>query len=284
MNAIATTIAALLQPLRFCSAFSRNLTMAEDWSLDAVQPAERDYVMCSICLNPYKQPIQLECRHKFCQGCLLTAKDIWENDGDRSGETFPCPICREPMASPKLDIDMDDFVKTLVMTTCECGWIGRGFVKLQSHLEGDCPHKEVRDLRRRLKAALEHISLKQNRIGELETETVDLRDRLDNAIDDGDGEELDRTKEQLATAQKTALEWQHQCTHLRQVISDTLLASRTEIEARDEKIEAQEDTIRRLSQRLREQGRHHDRRLGGRPKSRSPRRNAREYNDRGRHR
>ena len=101
--------------------------MAEDWSLDAVQPAERDYIMCSICLGPFKQPLQLECRHKFCEGCLFAAKDVWENDDDRSGEdTFPCPICREAMASPKLDSGMDEFVKNLVLTTCACGWVGRG--------------------------------------------------------------------------------------------------------------------------------------------------------------
>ena len=197
--------------LRVVSAFPHIHIMADDWSLDAVQPVERDYVKCSICLGPFKQPLQLECRHKFCEGCLRTAQDAWENE-HAAGDTLPCPICRKPVESPKPDFATDEFVKNLVLTTCACGWVGRGFVKLQAHMDAECPLKAMRD-----------------KIENLEAELV-------------------ATRSDLADALAAANKWQTQGLQQHEMFSDSLFTAMKDLDAKDKTIE----DLRRLLREARQ--------------------------------
>ena len=191
------------------------------WSLDAVHQRERDYVKCSICLGPFRRPLQLECQHKFCRECLQAAQNAWQNDEPRAvGDIFPCPICRVPMASPpKIEFGMDEFVQTLVQTTCRCGWVGRGFVKLQAHMDAECPLKAMRD-----------------KIENLEAELV-------------------ATRSDLADALAAANKWQTQGLQQHEMFSDSLFTAKKDLDEKDETIE---DLRRQL--RDARQGWHHDRR------------------------
>uniref|UniRef100_A0A8C3P944 RING-type domain-containing protein n=1 Tax=Chrysemys picta bellii TaxID=8478 RepID=A0A8C3P944_CHRPI len=46
----------------------------------------RDELVCPICLEPFKDPVILDCEHNFCQACIT---DCWEASG-----TGVCPQCR----------------------------------------------------------------------------------------------------------------------------------------------------------------------------------------------
>ncbi|XP_077305700.1 E3 ubiquitin/ISG15 ligase TRIM25-like [Lithobates pipiens] len=51
----------------------------------------RDELICSICLNLYKEPVSLKCGHNFCRGCIVTALDTQK----RKSTIYSCPECRE---------------------------------------------------------------------------------------------------------------------------------------------------------------------------------------------
>ncbi len=46
------------------------------------------FLTCSICLEHYREPRQLECLHSFCTPCLEL---IFEKH--RAKRKFPCPMC-----------------------------------------------------------------------------------------------------------------------------------------------------------------------------------------------
>ncbi|XP_032997851.1 E3 ubiquitin-protein ligase TRIM7-like [Lacerta agilis] len=48
----------------------------------------RKEVTCSICLGYFTRPVELDCKHNFCEGCILRC---WEE----SGEETRCPECRK---------------------------------------------------------------------------------------------------------------------------------------------------------------------------------------------
>ncbi|XP_019646862.1 PREDICTED: LOW QUALITY PROTEIN: uncharacterized protein LOC109487324 [Branchiostoma belcheri] len=56
-----------------------------------------DFLECTICLEPYKDPKILPCVHTFCKGCLekFVAKESKVKD------RFPCPTCRIETALPE---------------------------------------------------------------------------------------------------------------------------------------------------------------------------------------
>ncbi|XP_019634414.1 PREDICTED: RING finger protein 207-like isoform X2 [Branchiostoma belcheri] len=54
-----------------------------------------DSLECSICCYTFKNPKVLPCLHTFCEHCLR--EWVQKNDGD----TFPCPICRQPVPLPQ---------------------------------------------------------------------------------------------------------------------------------------------------------------------------------------
>ncbi|XP_073516511.1 E3 ubiquitin/ISG15 ligase TRIM25-like [Phyllobates terribilis] len=50
----------------------------------------REELSCSICLNIYKDPVNLKCGHNFCQVCIDRVLGSQEEDG-----VYSCPECRE---------------------------------------------------------------------------------------------------------------------------------------------------------------------------------------------
>ncbi|XP_019634329.1 PREDICTED: E3 ubiquitin-protein ligase TRIM56-like [Branchiostoma belcheri] len=54
-----------------------------------------DSLECSICCYTFKNPKVLPCLHTFCEHCLR--EWVQKNDGD----TFLCPICRQPVPLPQ---------------------------------------------------------------------------------------------------------------------------------------------------------------------------------------
>ncbi|CAH1274694.1 USP7 [Branchiostoma lanceolatum] len=56
-----------------------------------------DFLECTICLEPFKDPKALPCLHTFCEGCL---KKVVEQQGDVEGK-FPCPTCRADTVLPE---------------------------------------------------------------------------------------------------------------------------------------------------------------------------------------
>nr|XP_028576373.1 E3 ubiquitin-protein ligase TRIM17-like [Podarcis muralis] len=48
----------------------------------------RSEVTCSICLSYFTRPVELGCKHNFCEACILRC---WEE----SGEKTRCPECRK---------------------------------------------------------------------------------------------------------------------------------------------------------------------------------------------
>ncbi|XP_075140857.1 E3 ubiquitin/ISG15 ligase TRIM25-like [Leptodactylus fuscus] len=49
----------------------------------------KDELNCSICLDPYTDPVSLRCGHNFCRSCIVNVLDIQEADG-----VYSCPDCR----------------------------------------------------------------------------------------------------------------------------------------------------------------------------------------------
>ncbi|XP_019617204.1 PREDICTED: E3 ubiquitin-protein ligase TRIM33-like [Branchiostoma belcheri] len=50
-----------------------------------------DFLECTICLEPYKDPKVLPCLHTFCKDCL---KKFVAQQGEGKDGNFPCPTCR----------------------------------------------------------------------------------------------------------------------------------------------------------------------------------------------
>ncbi|KAI8520410.1 hypothetical protein Bbelb_001640 [Branchiostoma belcheri] len=50
-----------------------------------------DFLECTICLEPYKNPKVLPCLHTFCKGCL---EKFVAQQGEGKDGNFPCPTCR----------------------------------------------------------------------------------------------------------------------------------------------------------------------------------------------
>ncbi|CAH1228062.1 TRIM2 [Branchiostoma lanceolatum] len=55
-----------------------------------------DFLECTICLEPFKNPKILPCLHTFCKGCL----EKFVAQQSEGKETFPCPTCRTETELP----------------------------------------------------------------------------------------------------------------------------------------------------------------------------------------
>nr|XP_005289389.1 zinc finger protein RFP-like [Chrysemys picta bellii] len=53
-----------------------------------------DELVCPICLEPFKDPVILDCGHNYCQACIT---DCWGASG-----TGVCPQCRKPLPEAEL--------------------------------------------------------------------------------------------------------------------------------------------------------------------------------------
>ncbi|CAH1227747.1 TRIM56 [Branchiostoma lanceolatum] len=56
-----------------------------------------DFLECTICLEPFKDPKVLPCLHTFCTGCL---EKFLEKQGEVK-DKFPCPTCRTETVLPR---------------------------------------------------------------------------------------------------------------------------------------------------------------------------------------
>ncbi|XP_078684292.1 E3 ubiquitin-protein ligase TRIM56-like [Branchiostoma floridae x Branchiostoma belcheri] len=64
------------------------------------EEVSNDFLECTICCDTYKNPkILIPCLHTFCEHCLRE----WVQKSD--GDTFPCPICRQPVPLPQDGVD-----------------------------------------------------------------------------------------------------------------------------------------------------------------------------------
>uniref|UniRef100_A0A674JCX0 RING-type E3 ubiquitin transferase n=1 Tax=Terrapene triunguis TaxID=2587831 RepID=A0A674JCX0_9SAUR len=54
----------------------------------------RDELVCSICLDSFKDPVILDCGHSYCQACITKC---WGASG-----TGLCPQCRKPLPKREL--------------------------------------------------------------------------------------------------------------------------------------------------------------------------------------
>ncbi|XP_078600842.1 E3 ubiquitin-protein ligase TRIM56-like [Branchiostoma floridae x Branchiostoma japonicum] len=75
-----------------------------------------DSTQCTICFYTFKNPKVLPCLHTFCEHCLR--EWVQKNDGD----TFPCPICRQPVPLPQNGVEgLKDnfFIASLVKAMTE---------------------------------------------------------------------------------------------------------------------------------------------------------------------
>ncbi|XP_019646342.1 PREDICTED: E3 ubiquitin-protein ligase TRIM56-like [Branchiostoma belcheri] len=57
-----------------------------------------DFLECTICLEPYKDPKILSCLHTFCKDCL---KKFVAKQGREAKDRFPCPTCRIETVLPE---------------------------------------------------------------------------------------------------------------------------------------------------------------------------------------
>ncbi|XP_065420190.1 E3 ubiquitin-protein ligase TRIM11-like isoform X2 [Chrysemys picta bellii] len=64
--------------------------------MSATNPVQelRDELVCPICLEPFKDPVILDCGHNYCQACIT---DCWGGSG-----TGVCPQCRKSLPGGKL--------------------------------------------------------------------------------------------------------------------------------------------------------------------------------------
>ncbi|RUS88177.1 hypothetical protein EGW08_004074 [Elysia chlorotica] len=65
---------------------------------DAASRLQADYLTCSLCSQPFKQPKTLPCLHNFCKACLSSYLEKEMKDGRTS--TFLCPECKEKIYVP----------------------------------------------------------------------------------------------------------------------------------------------------------------------------------------
>ncbi|KAI2558465.1 TRIM3 isoform 2, partial [Pan troglodytes] len=66
----------------------------EDSPGPEVQPMDKQFLVCSICLDRYQCPKVLPCLHTFCERCL-------QNYIPAQSLTLSCPVCRQTSILPE---------------------------------------------------------------------------------------------------------------------------------------------------------------------------------------
>lgn len=79
----------------------------------ATAQSSEEEITCSICYEQLQKPRKLPgCGHKFCEKCLLTFIDnLISNNSNLS--KFQCPNCRVEVTLPKTKDELNDWVKSL---------------------------------------------------------------------------------------------------------------------------------------------------------------------------
>eukprot|EP00039_Didymoeca_costata_P003116 m.65176 g.65176 ORF g.65176 m.65176 type:complete len:420 (+) comp11714_c0_seq3:166-1425(+) len=65
---------------------------------EAKKKARENEDTCSVCLEPFKAPLLLQCSHMFCVACIASGKAMI------GVEEFHCPLCRANMENPLVDM------------------------------------------------------------------------------------------------------------------------------------------------------------------------------------
>src|SRR4051794_41046247 len=92
---------------------------------------------CSICLDPFFEPIRTPCGHAFCKQCL----ESWIQ------KKASCPLDQQPLPSSSSDFRVD-FVLAELLAEYEvgclndCSWTGLQ-TDLKDHLSSVCPNQKV---------------------------------------------------------------------------------------------------------------------------------------------
>ncbi len=74
--------------------------------MSAVSGLSEDFLNCLICTEPFHNPKVLPCHHTFCSPCLEKyLRTFQHGDQDVPPDTFPCPVCRQPVPVPDQGVD-----------------------------------------------------------------------------------------------------------------------------------------------------------------------------------
>ncbi|XP_071854267.1 uncharacterized protein [Apostichopus japonicus] len=68
---------------------------------------DENFLLCSICLEQFKDPKLLPCLHRFCSVCLETLIG-------KAGEKLICPLCQQTIVVPEDGFKTDFFVNSIV--------------------------------------------------------------------------------------------------------------------------------------------------------------------------
>ena len=111
-------------------------------SLEYVSPYD-DNLMCPVCHSPFVGPVELECEHFFCLGCIGEALHHQQTDKKS------CPICRKELGpnlysfAPKVLYRILDDLKVKCPMSCDgCLHQGRRS-DIQIHLDKYCLYREA---------------------------------------------------------------------------------------------------------------------------------------------
>ncbi|XP_066292940.1 tripartite motif-containing protein 2-like isoform X1 [Branchiostoma lanceolatum] len=157
-----------------------------------------DFLECTICLEPFKDPKALPCLHTFCEGCL---NKVVEQQADVEGK-FPCPTCRAGTVLPEDGVagfrnnfyvqSLSDTVqahKSLVgkyneemqCDVCEVEVASLGCVPCLEFLCDECACAHHRAKRTRSHEIIGSADLKE----QLVTKTEEKENVLGNNVDEG---------------------------------------------------------------------------------------------------
>ncbi|KAJ3437083.1 rich repeat and nacht domain-containing protein [Anaeramoeba flamelloides] len=98
-------------------------------------------LICSVCQQPFQEPVDSCCKHTFCQVCL---QNLFENNED-------CPICQQPFSSKEYQISVNSEIikKKISYLEVQCPNYTNGckshikLIDLGRHVE-NCMYREIK--------------------------------------------------------------------------------------------------------------------------------------------
>ncbi|XP_052090170.1 tripartite motif-containing protein 45-like [Mytilus californianus] len=100
-----------------------------------------DLLMCTICLETFKQPKYLPCLHTFCESCLSTY--IVSTVKEEKPEGFKCPVCRRLVPVGDSKENPDTWARTLPGNHFVVSLIDRRAMKKAEKFCDACSSKSV---------------------------------------------------------------------------------------------------------------------------------------------
>ena len=103
-------------------------------------------LICSICLNPFRQPVVTACRHTFCWECLRSWSD----------EEPSCPICRRDVLPGRYDwVTKACFLQQLGRLRVQCSFCSQTGIR-RSHFNNHLNYRCKKPVTKRL---VQHVKL-----------------------------------------------------------------------------------------------------------------------------